>query len=190
MTLFWALTGASYHMTFTSMVHINRDRQHVTRCARVNRLRAGRNAIENHKWLSDKSRVVLVRNKCTKSPSSSFPATGTRRSTWPSPSSHASQRSHRKKNFSFVWMSRTAIWERCQDALLPLLSCQTRMYVRLPRHPDVVTRNESTPPACSTGRVSSLRVRVELWSCSPEITRDTLAVVPARFPRPVYTITS
>ena len=127
MTLFWALTGASYHMTFTSMVHINRDRQHVTRCARVNRLRAGRNAIENHKWLSDKSRVVLVRNKCTKSPSSSFPATGTRRSTWPSPSSHASQRSHRKKNFSFVWMSRTAIWERCQDALLPLLSCQTRM---------------------------------------------------------------
>ena len=189
-TLFWSCTGVRYQSTLASIEHIRRDKQQDTRCMHVKRLRTGRKAIENHKCPSEKSRDVLVLNRWTKSRSSSFPATGKSRSTCPSPSSQASQLLHRKKNFSSVSISRMTSWETNHDGLLPVLSCHIRIYVRLPRQSDVVIRNESTLPGCRHVLDVLFNICIALWPSSPAIRIETLALVPAFFPRAVWTVTS
>ena len=78
------------------MVRNSNDMQHDSRCTRVKLERVGREKTESQRWsLASFLRAEEVK-RCLKAMRSSMPATGRIRSTMPSSSSTASQRSHRK----------------------------------------------------------------------------------------------
>lgn len=84
------------NMALVIMVRNSSDMQHDSLCTRVKLERVGREKTESQRW----SLAIFLRaeevKRCLKAMRSSMPATGRIRSTMPSSSSTASQRSHKK----------------------------------------------------------------------------------------------
>ena len=85
------------NIALASMVVNSKDRQQVSRCTRVKLLLVGRENSETQRWSSVRFLRAFAKKRWLKPCISSVPATGSIRSTWPSSSSAASHREHRKK---------------------------------------------------------------------------------------------
>ena len=140
-------------MALAIMVHKRREKQQDTRCTLVKGDCGGLQTTENQRWESVRSLYAFVTNMCRNSFISSSLATGNILSIKPSPSSTASQCSHKKCQTLSLEISRIDICFTYQDGSPPKLSCHTRMYESSPRVSEVVTRKELT----------LLRARVIHW---------------------------